>query len=271
MATLATAFVLATESGIPYNSPLARLSVPLGILIFFGGPYLLLRSNLGTKRAYLVLFTSFFGYMIIQSLFWAFGAPGTPASTGPTNLPGQEADEYRPVWVSFAEDSNVAATEPYAALVNDPDAFSAEIPEDRAAIVQTGVEETLTFFQEEQSGAPIGDTWAVADGPYYAEAPNGQPMIRVTYAETFQPDAEGNLPEGVDEEQEGEVNPEGPTFTAYAFFDAGNPMFPSLIFIALSVVGFAIHAALLYRDEQAERRESRELVTEEDSRVPARV
>jgi len=275
MLSLATVSVLATESGIPYTSPLARLAVPLGILIFFGGPYLLLRSNLGTKRAYLVLFTSFFGYMIIQSLFWAFGAPGTPAYTGPTNLPGQVAEEYRPIWVGFAEDSTVAGQEPYASLVADEGAFSEEIPADRAEIVQDGVEETQAFFADEESKyQQVGETWAVTEGPFYALADNGRPVIRVTYGETFQVDPEGNLPEGVDPEQEGEIDPDGDAFTAYAFFDAGSPLFPSLIFVGLSVLLFGIHAGLLYADEQAERREAREareVVTEEPARDTARV
>lgn len=275
MLSLATVSALATESGIPYTSPLARLAVPLGILIFFGGPYLLLRSNLGTKRAYLVLFTSFFGYMIIQSLFWAFGAPGTPAYTGPTNLPGQVADEYRPIWVGFAEDSAIAAEEPYASLVADEGAFSEEIPADRGEIVETGVTETQAFFADEESEyQQITETWAVTEGPFYALADNGQPVIRVTYGETYQLDPEGNLPAGVDPELEGELNPDGATFTAFAFFDAGAPLFPSLIFIGISLVLFAIHAAWLYADEQAERREAREareVVTEEPARESAQV
>lgn len=261
--------LLATESGIPYTSPLAKLAVPLGILIFFGGPYLLLRSNLGTKRAYLVLATSFFGLMIILSLFWGFGAPGTPANTGPTNLPGQVADEYRPVWVSFAEDSTLAGQEPYAGLVGDPGAFSEQVPEEQAANVAAGVEATLAFFQTEAAGAPVGQTWAVAEGPFYAETEDGQPVIRVVYGETYQLTQEGELPEDVREEDLGQINPDGDTFTAYAFFDAGSPFFPSLVFILTSIALFAIHAVLLHADERRERREAREVVTAEPEQVPA--
>jgi hypothetical protein len=263
--------ILATESGISYESPLAKLAVPIGILIFFGGPYLLLWANLGALRAYLVLFTSFFGFMLILSLFWAFGAPGTPANTGPTNLPGQVADEYLPVWVSFAEDSTLASTEPYASLIADESAFSEDIPADRAADVESGVSEAQTFFASEEGGAQITATWAVAEGPLYAVDDNGEPVIRVVFAETYQPNAEGELPEGVDESQAGEINPDGGTFTAYAFFDAGSPSFPSYVFIALSLIGFGIHAALLHWDERRERRERTEVTTEEREQVPAGV
>ncbi len=264
---LTQALVLATESGIPYTSPLAKLAVPIGALIFLGGPYLLLRANLGTWRGYLVLATSFFGLMLIFSLFWGFGAPGTPQFTGPTNLPGQVADEYRPVWVSFAEDSTVAGTEPYAGLIAE-DAFGA-VPADQAENVTGGVENAKEFFVSDEGGGRVAETWVVDGDPAFAVADNGQPVIRVTYAETYQLTSDGELPEGVSEDQVGEINPDGETFTAYAFFDAGSPFFPSLVFIVSSLVLFAVHAALLHRDETKTRREAREILTEERERVPA--
>lgn len=267
--SLAALPVLATESGIPYTSPLAKIAVPIGILIFLGTPYMLLRSNLGTKRAYLVLFTSFFGFMVILSLFWAFGAPGTPPNTGPTNLPGTVADEYQPIWVPFAEDSNVAAQGPYAELVDNPDAFG-EPPEGQQEIVATGVGDIKNFFSaaEADSGyAPrIQQTWDVAEQGY-AVASNGLPVVRAVYQATFQPTPSTPLPDGV---EQGALDPDGATFTAYAFFDAGNPLFPSAVFIGLSLVLFVIHALLLHRDETAERREDTEVVVT-DQREPVRV
>jgi hypothetical protein len=262
------ALVLATESGIPYNTPLARLAVPLGFLVFMGGPYLLLRSNLGTRRAYLVLGSTFFGLMMIFSLFWLFGAPGTPQYTGPTNLPGQVADEYRPIWVSFAEDSAVAQTEPYAALVADPDAFG-EVPPEAAANVEQAITTTRDFFSTEEGGGQVAETWVVTDGPFYAVAANDRPVVRMTYSATYtEPDEEA----GITDEDVGQPIPEGEdgarSFTAYAFFDAGAPWFPSVVFLVVSLAGFALHALLLYRDEQREHQEAQQVV-EERERVPA--
>src|SRR5688572_24478959 len=108
MSTTTDLLVLATEGGIPTSNPWSQLAVPLGVLIFVGSVYLLLRSNLGTRRGYLVMSTSLWGFGFLLSLFWAFGAPGTPANTGPQNLPGQELDAYQPVWFPFAADSNLA-------------------------------------------------------------------------------------------------------------------------------------------------------------------
>lgn len=267
--------VIAAE-GVPYDSPMARLAVPLGILIFLGLPYLLLRSNLGTRRGYLVMATSTFGFMIILSLFWAFGAPGTPANTGPTNLPGQVPDEYQPVWTPFAEDSLIAERDPYAGVVTDEGAFSEEPPQglDNQQI-EAGLGDTQNFFSSEDGGARLGEQWVAAESPQFAVAPNGQAVMRATFGEVYQLDAEGNLPEGIGEEQLGEVIPEGEQgaefFTAYAFFDAGNPIFPSMLFLGVSTALFAFHAVLLYRDEQREKREAEAVVAEEPERVRAGV
>lgn len=276
--TLAT-LVLATEGGVPFDAPLTRVAVPLGVLIFLGTPYMLLRSNLGTRRAYLVLGTSFFGFMFILSLFWTFGAPGTPALTGPTNLPGTVPNEYQPLWVPFAEDSTVASQEPYAALVADPSAFSAP-SEDQAAEASTAVADIQGFFStaEVDSGyAPaIATTWvALEDETGYTVAGNGQPIVRAVFAATYQPDADGALPAGVGEDQVGQPIPEGEEgaaqFVAYALFDAGNPLFPALIFLGLSIAGFALHAALLHIDEQRERRDRAEVAEPEREKVAAGV
>ena len=262
--------ILATESGIPYNTALAKLAVPLGLLIFLGAPYLLLRSNLGTRRAYLVLATTFFGFMMLISLFWAFGGPGTPPRTGPTNLPGTVPDEYQPVWFAFAGDSTLAQQEPWASVVGDDSAFG-PVPEDMATEVQTGVDETATFFASEEGGEQVGETWAaVTDEIAYAVAPNGAPVIRVPFGPTYQPDDEGNLPEGV---EQGQVIPEGEEgaerFVAYAYFDPGNPNFPALLFVGVSLLAFALHALLLHRDEQGERRERSADLEDQQERVPA--
>lgn len=280
MTSLAT-LVLATEGGIPFDSPLTRLAVPAGVLIFLGLPYMLLRSNLGTRRAYLVLGTSFFGFMFVLSLFWSFGAPGTPALTGPTNLPGTVPNEYQPLWVPFAADSTVAAEEPYAALVADDGAFSPPTEEQQAE-ASTAVADINGFFAAAlvDTGYPprIQTTWtALDDQTGYAVAANGQPVVRAVYSATYQPNADGELPDGVTEEQVGQPIPQDEEgagqFVAYAFFDAGNPLFPALLFLATSILGFALHAVLLHGDEQRERRERRELAEprQEEQKVPAGV
>ncbi|MDP9405688.1 MAG: hypothetical protein M3O86_03665 [Actinomycetota bacterium] len=295
MAALSTLYVLATEGGIPGSDWRAKIAVPLGLLIFVGSVYLLVRSNLGTRRGYLVMGTSLWGFMVIYALFWTFGAPGTPPATGPQNLPGQELDAYEPLWRAFAGDSLIAGQPEYAVAKSFPEGFAADpvaagLPADFAATGELGVDEIFNFFSTEEEplqDAPVGLTWApVPDSIRYAKATNGRPIIAVTYQETYQPAdvevAEGETPPltvgGAEPAEDGSnVAPEGAqvgdlaeggeTYTAFGFFDAGAPLFPSFLMLALVLVLFVVHALLLARDENRERRERTPERVEEPQRV----
>jgi hypothetical protein len=284
--------VLATEGGIPTSNPWSKLALPLGILIFVGSVYLLIRSNLGTRRGYLVMSTSLWGFSLLLSLFWAFGAPGTPPNTGPQNLPGQELDEYQPVWVAFAPDSTVATAEgsPYAAVSSYPDGFD-EVPADFEGTAALGVQNTQSFFSslaglegtDEAYFDVLTGTEEVVEGPLYLEAENGRPMIGVTFGTTCQFGLDGAaadaLPpfcEGLEvgdlipaDAQLADGNPALATTTLFAFYDAGAPYFPSLLMIGIFAVLFGLHLLLLARDETRERREA-EQVAEEDAVVEER-
>lgn len=233
MATM-SALVLFAAQGTPPDSIVAKLAVPLGALFFLGSIYMLLRSNLGTRRGYLVFGTAFFGFMIIQSLFWAFGAPGTPIATGPTNLPGQPANEYQPTWVPFAGDSRLAQGE-YAWVADAP---FGPVPEEFAAEAEVGVGDIQGFFSAEEHEV-IKATWKPSTVEY-ARQDGGYPVLRVTYVET---------------DDAGAAKPGGKQETLYGFFDKGNPSFPAVVFLFISLAGFALHALLLDRDEQRTKRE----------------
>jgi hypothetical protein len=294
VATLNWLAVLAAEShGIPGSDWRAKLAVPIGFLLFFGSVYLLVRANLGSRRGYLVMATSFFGFMIIYGLFWTFGAPGTPPATGPQNLPGQELDAYEDTWRPFAGDSLIADDPVYAVAKTFPEGFSdtpedAELPAGFEATADTGSDDIKTFFADDagvMKNPPVAATWAeVPDTRKYAKATNGRPIIGVTFQQTYQV---AQLPQG-ETLEEGESPPlsadgctlgdgceeapsgveigdpveGGETYTAFAYFDAGNPIFPSIVVMAIILLLFAIHALLLARDERRERREREALAAE---------
>ncbi len=284
MPVLSALYVLATEGGIPGSDWRAKIAVPLGLLVFVGTVYMLVRANLGTRRGYLVMATSLWGFMVIYALFWTFGAPGTPPATGPQNLPGQDLDAYEPVWRAFAGDSLVAGQPEYAVAKSFPEGFATDpvaagLPADFAATAELGVDEILNFFSTKEGplqDPPIGLTWApVPDSIRYAKATNGRPIIAVTYQETYQPadveveegesppltaggaepaeDGANVAPEGA---QIGDIAEGGETYTAFGFFDAGNPQFPSYLMLGLMLLLFVVHALLLARDENRERRET---------------
>ena len=276
--TWLSSLVLATESGIPASHAWAKLAVPIGIAIFVGSTYLLLRSNLGTRRGYLVLGTALWGFTFILALFWTFGAPGTPAATGPQTLPGQQLNEYEPTWYPFAGDSQVAGRPEYAAVKSYPDGFGPP-PESFAEQAVVGAEEIGTFFTADVAEGPDARQ-ALFTGDFELDeativsttATNGFPVVAATY----------RLSQGTIEEQQAIVEtqraallaadptyteeellaavpdyeiPEVREYTLFAFFDKGNPIFPSLLVAGIVAVLFALHTVLLARDEAREKRE----------------
>lgn len=102
-----TSLILATEGveGLSPDHIASDLSVPIGILIFFGAVFALLWSNYGWKKGALIYSVAFFGFCGFIGVFWAFGAPGTPVATGLQNFPGQAGDAYQPKWYPFEGDS----------------------------------------------------------------------------------------------------------------------------------------------------------------------
>ena len=306
--------VAAAEEYVPANDWRGVIALPAAVLIFFGSVFLLLKANLGTRRAYLVEATCFFGFLTVLSLFWGFGAPGTPQFTGPQTLPGQSADYYTPKWVAFAGDSTLT-DERFPIVKQYPEGFqeeggggggdaaaqggAAEGETDQAdtegasATASSGAEEIGNFFREERAGTQlIGDDWELAGPPLAATTESGEKVVGATYAKPFALNDEGEVPEGPDgeplfaEEDVGQPIPEDfevpsgvddevatlltpESYTAFAFFDAGFPMFPSLVMMVLAIGGFILHALLLGWDESRERQRSVEEVVVERQPVGA--
>lgn len=277
MTTFLSTFVLAN---IPPENPWSQLALPLGILIFNGSVYLLMRSNLGTRRGYLVMSTSLWGFGFLIALFWAFGAPGTPPNTGPQNLPGQQLDHYLPTWTAFAGDSLVVTEEgsPYTAVADFPDGWG-DVPAGLAGDVEIGETAITGFFSdladEGYTNVLAGDEAQVGE-TQHAVADNGRPMIAMTLVASCQFDDEGDLPAvcadaGLDVGDpipEDAVNEDGESIyepvTFFAFFDEGAPYFPSLVMIGIMFVLFVGHMLLLARDESRERREVAEASEQEE-------
>ena len=298
MIATAHAFIVAaaevSHEFVPADDWRTIIALPAGILFFFGSVYLLLRSNLGTRRAYLVIATSFFGFMLILSLFWAFGAPGTPIATGPQNLPGQELDYYQPTWFPFAPDSELAQNE-YPLVQMYPEGFEAVDPEDEELVDLTTPlpDELLAFFTEERAGVPgpILSGWEPTGDPQVATAADGTLVAALTFAPP--PPQEGGDdatdpatdPEATDDEAaatddeaaatddaaaDTEAAAQQEPFTAFAFYDPGFILLPSFIMIGISLVGFVLHALLLGWDENR-RKEEESAISEEEELQPERV
>jgi hypothetical protein len=78
----------------------AVASLIIAVVVLIGSIYMLLASNFGLRQGYLILMVSLFGWMLIMSAIWLFGAPGTTPGTGPR--------AREPQWIPFTATSQVA-------------------------------------------------------------------------------------------------------------------------------------------------------------------
>lgn len=284
MSTVSDLLILAAEGGIPPTNPWAQIALPLGIVIFVGSVYMLLRSNLGTRRAYLVMSTSLWGFTFLLSLFWAFGAPGTPPNTGPQNLPGQSVDHYQPTWNGLAADSFLATQEgsPYGAITEYPSGWG-PVPADLESAASDGASAITSFFSslspDEGEEGPYTDVLRgteTTEEIQYTVAEDGRPMIAVTVAPTCRLNSDGDLPTFCNGLEVGDAvpadavddngNPAGERTTVFGFFNPGAVYFPSILMASILLVLFVLHMVLLYRDERREKRE-RDAAVEETVEV----
>jgi hypothetical protein len=277
--------VIGAESHPP-DSIVADIAVPLAILVFFGSVYVLVRSNLGTKRGYLVVATTFFGFIMLFSLFWGFGGWGTPPAAGPTQLPGQPTDELQPRWVPFAQDSRLAGQPPYEQVGDFPEGFQVfegENQEEALAAVEqaisagdldpeimNAIENSMITFDERISLIEDG---ADGIGTFFADhdllTSELDEAVRIGLAAN----GRGELLMGATyqefDEEAFEVVEDGETYTAFGYYEQGARLLPALSFFVIALILFALHAWLLDRDERLERRDRQQTEElEEPERVP---
>jgi hypothetical protein len=283
MSPALTSVLLAAAANEEYVAPddwRGAVALPLAIIIFFGAVFLLLKANLGTRRAYLVEATCFFGFMTVLSLFWGLGAPGTPRNTGPQSLPGQAADYYTPKWVPFAGDSTLA-DERFPVVKQFPEGFeeasgaggeaaegadgaaaeggaaagdSAEADtEGQPADPAGGADEIANFFREDHAGSQlVGDDWVLAGSPFVATSDTGEEIVGATYAKPFALNDEGEIPEDAngqplfEEDQVGQAIPEDFTVPSGVEDDVAELLTPaSFTGFAFYDPGFAMFPALV--------------------------
>ena len=78
------------------------LVVLVAFVLLPGSVYMLLASNFGALRGYLIAGTAFFGFLVMLSAVWLFGIPGTTPLTGPKGP--------QPTFVPFTINDPAAST-----------------------------------------------------------------------------------------------------------------------------------------------------------------
>jgi hypothetical protein len=202
------------------------LTVVAAAVLFFGSLFLLLSAIFGPRMAYLVSATSLFGFMLILSVIWVFGVPG---STPPFRGPKGEL----PTWVVVAQGPSLSSDEvpvqqyprgpwkePDKSLTPEVEPVTLAFQEFLAGqanrqLGQAGIEDRV-----EPEAFEVEDLrFTTVDGTPYA--------VGRAFASTG-----------------------GPEVLIAGYKDPGFIALPSYLFLAASLIGLAVHLPFLDRAER---------------------
>ena len=198
----------------------------MGFILFVGSVYLILTAVLGRWMGYLVLMVAFSGWMILLSAMWAFGfysqGPDTPVNLGPRGA--------EPSWVPLLA-STGETSDRHEAFGSYPGEPWKEPGQSNAAEVQslTGI---VTDFLADEANAELE-----------IEATDARALTGVDFAVD-------NLRFATVEGNELAVAQAhfldgGPLWTVSLEYDEGSVPKYSYMFLAGSVILFAVHLPLL--------------------------
>lgn len=220
------------ETCLGFNIDCGTLAKGVGVtamalILFVGSVYLLLTAVLGRWMGYLVLMVAFSGWMILLSALWAFGfysqGPDTPVNLGPRGA--------EPSWVPLLASTD-ATSDRYEVFRSYPDTpWEEPAPGENSAEIQsvTGI---VTDFLAEQANeeleieqtdptAVTGVDFAVNSIHFATDGSNEVAVARAHFLEG------------------------GPLWTVSLYRDEGSVPRYSYMFLAGSVLLFAVHLPLL--------------------------
>jgi hypothetical protein len=217
------------------------LLVVLTAFVFLpGSVYMLLASNFGALKGYLIAGTAFFGFLVMLSAVWLFGIPGTTPLTGPKGT--------QPTFKFFTIDDPAAGTYDsvrdfqggagsgwQAAPEGEVEEGSAEatLKADLDTARQTAVQDLI-----DETNADVEDTSEELDvtnldPKVYYTIQNGTEVAAIVISPKTPPAGSGLQ------------RPDFAPKTTFAYRDPGSPYLPSILFLIASVVLFVVHMLLL--------------------------
>jgi hypothetical protein len=232
------------------------LVIICSFILFVGSVYLLLAAVFGLRMAYLVSAVSFFGWMIIFSVIWVVGSPGsTPTNQGPRG--------YEPRWQVFAAGTGTVASQheatrafpaspwkaPSGAQTNEVDTIRSAIQKYLAAeaaddLRRQGQQPCPEAGAEaETGGETVGESegTSAATSSCFTVDPLSFTVQDVKFADAGGTDLAG---------AHGFYSPGGVEVTVFAYFDEGNVPKYSWAFLIGSILGFVVHLPFLDRAER---------------------
>jgi hypothetical protein len=251
-----------------WSGPAAVAVVATSVVIFMGTIYYLLTTLFGWRRAYYVSMVSLMGFMIILSLIWLVGAPGTTPGTGPRGrepewipfLPTSEfAEDFRADLAEFPEGWDVPGKRYFGN--KDKDQTGAIDSVGEIDSIKAIIRESLAgYFQKQGTGSdtPIDYDFRLPTTPEREQNLTAEERAVPVATVRFRDVGGGRLLFGVTIPG---VPGKHPEVTVFALRDKGTIFLPSLYFLVISVLMFALHLWLLARDEIRQRARDAATVT----------
>jgi hypothetical protein len=208
----------------------------MGLTLFIFSVYLLLTAIVGRWLGFLVLMVAFSGWMVLQSSLWLFGFWSQGLET-PTNLGPRGAE---PAWVALEAAVDETSTEyaTYEAWPGDPWSVPDETDPDQSADVQSA-SGAVTAFLAEQTNEELGlaetDATAIQGSQFSIDS--------IRFADD---EDEGTKLAVVQSHFTGG----GPLWTVSLYYDSGSVPRYSYMFLAGSIVAFAVFLPLMDRAEK---------------------
>jgi hypothetical protein len=216
------------------------LVVLVAFVLLPGSVYMLLASNFGALRGYLIAGTAFFGFLVMLSAVWLFGIPGTTPLTGPkgpqpTFVPFTINDPAASTYDSVRDFQGGAGNGWQAAPEGEveegsPEAtLKADLDVARQAAVSALIEETNAGIED--SSEELDPT--NLDAKTYYTIQDGTEVAAIVISPKTPPAGSGLK------------RPDFAPKTTFAYRDPGNPYLPSILFLIASSVLFLVHMLLL--------------------------
>ena len=216
------------------------LVVVIGFVFLPGSVFMLLASNFGALRGYLIAGTCFFGFLVMLSAVWLFGIPGTTPLTGPKGT--------QPTFKFFTLDDPAASTydsvrdfqggagngwqpAPEGDLPEgSPEAeLKADLDTARQTAVQDLIDETNANVEDSSKELDVTNL----DAKTYYTIQDGTEVAAIVISPKTPPSGSGL------------ERPDFAPKTSFAYRDPGSPYLPSILFLIASSVLFVVHMLLL--------------------------
>ena len=218
------------------------IAVVVTAFIFLpGSVYMLLASNFGALKGYLIAATAFFGFLVMLSAVWLFGIPGTTPLTGPKGtaptfkfftLEDPAAATYDSVRDFQGGAGNGWEEAPTAETAEEGSAeatLRADLDTARQTAVSDLIEETNADVEDSSEELDVINV----DAKTFYTIQDGTEVAAIVISPKTPPAGSGLK------------RPDFAPVTAFAYRDPGNPYLPSIIFLVASTILFLVHMVLL--------------------------